>query len=211
MTRRERRTRTLAAAILCVVAVAAGRAAAPPSAFACTCMSIDQANPFTGEEGAVLVGRVGADDGTGVFAFTVERWFKGGAEPVVGLASGTRRHADGTWSMNTCGLALTPGQALILGAHREGAILSASSCSPHGDPSSGLGQALLAAARRTFGDGVAPGGTTAPPDNQGIDIAAIALGTVGGVLLLVFGLLAWTFLRNRADARSQGEDVRPPS
>jgi hypothetical protein len=203
-----RLTRILAASLLLFAAVSTASAALPRFAVACSCMALDPNVPFTGKEDAVLLGTVGADDGTGLFSVAVERWFKGGVEPVIDLESGTRRMADGTISMNTCGLGLETGQVWILVAHRNGPTFSASNCGAHGDPRTPEGAALIAAARRTFGAGLQPGappGADVDPPPPGLDLAVIAIGAVS----VVIGLVVLVVLLNLT-RRRDGADV-PPS
>jgi hypothetical protein len=180
----------VAAAIL-NSALLAGALAAPAITVACSCAGPPLGAPiFDGQEDAVLVGRVGADDGSGVYSFVVERWFKGGQAASVRLASGTLRQADGTFAGNSCGVDLNPGAHLVVAAYRSDGLLTPSACSPLATVETGDGQAMLAAAARTFGPGLIPGGPppTAPERNPPIDLALISI--VGVVLVLVIVIVA---------------------
>ena len=152
----------------------------------CSCAAQD--GPiFDGDEAVVLVGRVGADDGRGVFDFAVERWFRGGSDAVVRLQSATTKFADGTVTLNTCGLNFESGQHLILVASGHQGVLAGSICSPSADVDSRQGQAMFAAAVTAFGPGIVPG--EPPPevsdDAPTIDLVTIAIVAVVGLLVLV--------------------------
>lgn len=171
--------RLVLAALTLNAALLAGALTAPLVAVGCSCVAPQPGAPiFSGDEGAVLVGTVGADDGRGVFAFHVERWFRGGTDAVVRMESANQ---------SMCGVDLKPGQHLILTAFLADGRLSPSICSPHAGVESGEGQAMLTAALGTFGPGIVPG--EPPPgvadDALGIDLALVAIVTVVGLLALV--------------------------
>lgn len=191
--------RVILATVFLVGALGASQLSLPGRAVACSCLPSDGGGPFSGEEDAVLMGTVGAPDGRGVFAFTVERWFRGGDEAVVAVQSNEQTLADGSTVINTCGLSIETGQRLILAATRSGATLSPSSCFPHAVVATPEGQQLVAAAVRTFGEGTTPGpqpGTDPRPEaGPDLGLVAIALVTFVVGLTAVAALLA--FARRR--------------
>jgi len=180
--------RLVLAALTLNAALLAGALAAPSFVLGCSCAAPEPGAPiFSGDEEVVLVGRVGADDGRGVFAFAVERWFRGGSDAVVGLLSGTITFADGTSLTDTCGIQIKPGEHLILSAWVNEGKLAGSACSPHANVDSRDGQAMLAAAVDTFGAGVVPG--EPPPEvadeTPAVDLALVAIVAVVGLLAMV--------------------------
>jgi hypothetical protein len=178
--------RLVLAAFTLNAALLAGALAAPSLVVGCSCAAPMPGAPiFSGDEPAVLVGHVGADDGRGVFAFTVERWFKGGDAAVVQFQSSTITFEDGRSVIDTCGLGVKPGQHLILAGGFSNGKLSAVICRPHASVNSGEGQAMLVAAINTFGEGIVPG---EPPPEVLDDVPAIDLALVA--TLAVVGLLA---------------------
>ena len=199
------RARALLAVPVLALALGLARAATPDCAAACSCAGPPQ---LDGNEQAVLVGMVGADDGTGRYAFAVERWFVGGDEPVVTLQSGTSRRADGTFVTNTCGLTFVSGEHLILSASREGVVLTPGSCSPHAPLDSAEGQQLLAETVAAFGPGTvppeAPNQPTDPPaapTSPTADLALpLALAFAIGVALATFGFVAVLAKRPRGSS-----------
>jgi hypothetical protein len=160
---------------------------------------------FDGQEDAVLVGRVGADDGSGVYPFAVERWFKGGDASNVRLASGTLRQADGSFFGNSCGVDLNPGSHLVLVAYRSEGVLTPSACSPLATVETAEGQAMLAAAARTFGPGLVPG--EPPPADDGgnppLDLALISIVAVTLILVVVMVAIALAVGRREPPAQPQ--------
>ena len=186
-----------------------GRIALPGQAFACSCAAPPLGAPiFTGAEEAVLVGTVGPADPNLVHAFAVERWFRGGDAAVVGMLGAEQRFPDGTTAYNTCGLDLEAGQRLVLSAGRVEGNLMPGLCSPSAQVGSPEGQAMLAAAIRTFGEGTVPG-TSGPappsaPEGPTIDLALIAmLGVLAAVVIVVFAVVLSFGRRDRAE--------RPPA
>ncbi len=180
-----RGVRLLAVAGVLNVALVAGALAAPRLTLACSCMAPEPGAPiFDGNEGAVLVGRVGPEAAGGRFSFAVERWFKGGAGATVLLQSATTTFADGQTVINTCGLNLVPGSHLVLAAAIGEGFLEPGSCSPHATVESAEGQQLIAAAEQTFGGGVLVGQPppTDPAASPAIDMGLVAIVAVLGVL-----------------------------
>ncbi len=187
------RSRRIPLLFVLVAVVGLAGLATPSCAVACTCAApLPGIAAYTGPGDAVLVGRVGNDDGTGVFAFHVERWFHGGDGAVVGLASASRRQPDGTWAMNTCGVSLRAGDHLFLAAQRAAAIYTPSACSPIASADSPEGLTMIADAERAFGPGRAPG--VAPPSGE-LD--------PGGVLIVGFGIVVFVVISVVAFARRQ--------
>jgi hypothetical protein len=188
--------RVALATVFLVGALSATRLSLPGQMVACSCMPTNEAGPFTGEEDAVLIGTVGASDGRGVYEFTVERWFHGGDEAVVALQSSTQVLADGTTTIDTCGLSFEPGQRLIFAATRSGATLSPNSCAPYAAAASVEGQQLAAAAVVTFGEGTLPGSPPKQAADPSVDLALIAiLVSFGIVIAVVLGVVVLAFGR----------------
>lgn len=196
--------RVAVAVVLLVGALSLRSVALPSLTFACSCIG---APAFTGEEDAVLVGTVGPRDARGVFAFAVERWFRGGSDPVVGMLGAEQPMPDGTVAFNTCGVDLHVGQHLILAAFRSDLTLTPSSCSPHTTVESPEGQALLAAAVGAFGNGVIPVAEPDPGRAHGgptVDLALIAiLGVLAAVVIVLFVVLLFIFRRRDPPAAPQ--------
>lgn len=191
--------RVAMATLFLVGALSATQLSLPGRTVACSCIPNDGPGPFTGDEDAVLVGTVGAPDGRGMFAFAVERWFRGGDEAVVAVQSSMETLADGSTVINTCGLSLEAGQRLVLAATRSGTTLSPNSCSPHAVVATPEGQQLIAAAVRTFGEGIAP---SAPPDTgpgaqAGPDLGLVAIALVTFVVGLTGAAAILAFARRR--------------
>jgi hypothetical protein len=185
-----RACRVLLVAIVLATGAFATRILLPTGTVACSCVVQNPNQPFDGSEDAVLVGTVGAQDHGGKFTFRVERWFKGGLDPVVLLQSATQPMGDGTFLTNTCGLELMPGQRLVLAAARTDAEgLFPGLCQPSAAAASPEGQALVAAAVRVFGEGVAPGAPPDPKPERGfqLDLSVVAMAALG--LILLAGLL----------------------
>lgn len=199
------RARALLAVPLVALALGLARAATPDCVAACSCAGPPR---LDGNEQAVLLGTVGADDGAGRYTFAVERWFVGGNEPVVTLQSGTSRQADGTFVVNTCGLSFVSGEHLILSASREGVVLTPGSCSPHAQVDSAEGQQLLAETVAVFGPGTVPPSAvdqpTDPPDDAVSPTAELALplalAFAIGVALAIFGFVAVLAKRPRGSS-----------
>jgi hypothetical protein len=158
-----------------------GTASAPSGSVACSCAG---ARPgiFDGRESVVLMGTVGAHLELGRYTFEVERWFTGGDAPTVLLQSASVPQGGGVVAFNTCGLDLEPGSHLILAAQAVDGVLDPSTCSPHSNVDSPEGQAMVAAARATFGEGLVPGQPPPTRDAPSIDLATIAILAVLGFL-----------------------------
>jgi len=168
-------------------ALVAGRLSAPSVAVACSCIAPEPGAPrLRGDEAVVVVGVVGAPDGVGNYAFTVERLFKGGVAPVAKIASGRQVFADGTEAWNSCGRDHTPGRHVVLAGGIGDGVINASSCSPYESINSAEGQALLAEAEALFGPGQVPG-EPIPTSEPGarVDLATIAIVAVVGLLAIV--------------------------
>jgi hypothetical protein len=186
------RLRVLLAALLALGSIWLAQMVAPQLVRACSCVPTEPDAPIlSGEESAVFVGTAGAEDARGRVAFTVERWYQGGSEPVVLVQSAREVFADGTSVINTCGLTFEPGVTMIMVAGWSEGVLIPGSCAPHARIDSAEGQRLMVAAVDAFGEGIAPG--EPPPDvvtedNGSIDVATIAFLLVGAVVAL--GVLA---------------------
>lgn len=198
--------RVAMATILIVGAMSSAHLALPGRTFACSCIAPEPGAPtFTGDEGAVLVGTVGAGDGRGTYAFAVERWFHGGNAAEVRLQSSTETLVDGTSMENTCGLRFEVGERLILAAGwMDATTLRPDACSPHASIASPEGQELEADAVRAFGEGIRPG---APPDvdaetRRNPDLGLVAIGLVTFVVGLTAAAAALAFARRREQASS---------
>jgi hypothetical protein len=195
--------------------------AVPRVAVACSCMGPQPLADYAAQGNVILSGQVVADDGEGV-QVGVETWFAGpGATPVARLAGDFGNGAS-------CGVGSRPavGSRWIWVAWRpepenpvEGMLpadLFISICAPFGDLDMPEGQALLAEARETFGDGAgipsspeSPGtvpadtpaapATPAPtasatPADAGPSAEALALGAVVGTLAIGAGVLVVVLL-----------------
>lgn len=194
------------ATVLLVGALAAGRLALPGGMVACSCLALEPGAPlFTGQEQVVVVGTVGPGDGSGIFPFAVERWFKGGDAATIRLTSATQRLPDGSFVTNSCGVDLTPGWHVILVASLRDGIYDPSPCQPFAAIETADGQRTLQAAIATFGDGAppgtTPGGTPESPGGPTIDLALIAiLGVLAVVIAVLFGALFLAFGRRDGTA-----------
>ena len=198
-----RLTRAAAIAVLFAAGMATARLALPSNAFACLCAMPPNANAFTGQEDAVLLGTVGAPEARGLFAFHVERWFKGGSDAIVPMHSAMQPVGNGPVSFNTCGLDLQVGQRLILAASRDDLSLSPSACSPHADANSPEGGALIAAATQAFGAGLAPGELAGPgPTGGGFDLVLIAVVLVAVAVVAIGVVVGLSFLRREPNQGS---------
>lgn len=186
------RLRVVLAAWLALGSIWLAQLVAPQLVGACSCIPTEPGAPiFSGEEGAVFVGTAGAEDARGRVAFAVERWYRGGSEPVVLVQSAREVFADGTSVINTCGLTFEPGVRMIMVAGWSEGVLIPGSCAPHASVDSAEGQRLVVAAVDAFGEGTTPGEPppeVVPPDADSIDVATIAFVLVGAVLAL--GLVA---------------------
>ena len=174
-------------------ALLAGTLAAPTATFACMCVAPPLGAPiFDGSEEAVLVGRVGPTDPTGKQAFAVDRWFKGGDAGSVKLHTGTDIHPGGISSSSSCGITVSEGVRIVVAATPGAGFLSVHACSTWADVATQEGQAMLAAAVNTFGEGLVPG--EPPPevvdDAPAVDLASMAiLAVVGLVAIAVAGVV----------------------
>jgi hypothetical protein len=181
----------LLAAVMLTLGV--GSLAAPGCVVACSCVPLGPLETYRTDDAVVVMGRTGVRVGNDV-PFAVERWFWGaGIAPVVALVPADTRFPDGTTAYNTCGVDLPADRHLLLVAGRDPADgrLHPSICSPLVDVDTAEGQALLAEAIATFGDGVSPA-PTAPSDGPGDALpmaAAIVAVAFGAVVLLGIGLL----------------------
>jgi hypothetical protein len=192
--------RPLLALVAFVALTAAGSLAAPTCAYACSCAGpLPGVAAFGGPEEVVLVGRVGPDDGSGRYAFAVERWFHGGTAARITLASAAQRQPDGTVSFNTCGVDLQAGAHLVLVAYRGDGIYSPSMCSPIASVESAEGQAIITDAVKAFGSGVPPGGD-GPPAEKADDGPSVYLIAGGIAAVLVLALVVAFSRRERPEA-----------
>lgn len=180
----------LAAALFSVIAV--GSLADPRCASACSCAGETPIGDFDGPDEVVVVGRVGADDGSGLFTFHVERWFHGGDAATIQLASGSQRIGGDQWVVNTCGVELRTGDHLVVAMGRSEDGYLPSACAPHAIVESPQGARLIADAERAFGPGRSPTGDPVVPDvapAAGVPLLLVA-GVVLVVLLLGFAAVA---------------------
>lgn len=189
------------ATVVLVGALAAGRLSLPAATFGCSCMAREPGAPlFSGREQAVLVGTVGAGDGSGIFPFAVERWFRGGNAATIPLASGTLRLPDGSFVSNSCGVDLQPGWHVIIVATLSEGVWSPGACQPFAAVDTAEGQRAIQAAIVTFGTGAPPNQTPGDPpestDGPAIDLALLAiLGVLAVVVAVMFGALFVAFGR----------------
>ena len=196
--------RLLLAALMLNGALLAGALAAPSYVLGCSCAAPEPGAPrLRGDEGIVAVGVVGGADGSGNYAFTVERLFKGEVAPVAKLASARQVFADGSEAFNTCGRDHTPGQHVIIAGGIGDGVISSSICSPYETINSGPGQALLDEALELFGPGQVPG--EPPPEvadaAPAIDLATIAIAAVLGLMaLIVVGVVVASISRRERPA-----------
>lgn len=180
--------RLVLAALTLNAALLAGALAAPSLVLGCSCAEPEPgAARFRGDEGVVVVGVVGASDGLGNYAFTVERLFRGDVPPVATLGSARQVFADGTEAWNSCGRDHTPGLHVILAGGFEDGVINAGICSPYETINSAEGQALLEEALELFGPGQVPGEPV--PSGEagaaGVDLATIAIAVVLGLLAII--------------------------
>lgn len=176
-------TRPVLAALGLFAVLVFGSLALPDCAAACSCAGETPIGAFGGPDEVVVVGVVGADDGSGLFAFHVERWFHGGDAATIKLASASRRIGDDTWAMNTCGVELRSGDHLIVAMGRSEDSYLPSVCAPHATVESPEGARLIVDAQRAFGTGLSPNGDPIVPDEA--PTGGLPLLLIGGVGLVV--------------------------
>lgn len=167
---------------------------------ACSCVASEPGAPiFSGDEQAVVMGRVMNGDGSGIYPFAVERWFKGGVAAIVQLASDSQRLPDGSFMTSSCGVKLTPGAHLILTAWLSDGVYAPSACGLLADVDSPEGQRLVSAAVAAFAQGEIPGGPSSEPaPGFSFDPALIAiLIVIGLVVAVMFGAVALLVRRRR--------------
>jgi hypothetical protein len=192
--------RILAAAVLLGGVSSVASLASPSDAFACMCAEMPAIDTFDGDGEAVIVGRVGRDDGSGRFPFAVEAWFHGGEAPAVVLQSAMTRDPNGVSSWNSCGIELSTGDHLVLGASGGGGSLVPNTCTPLAHVDSPGGQAMLQAAARKFGPGRPPGAPPAAPpvadsDGAPVDLGLVGIASVGLLVAVVIAVTALAFRR----------------
>ena len=156
----------------------------PSSTYACSCIAPRPVAEYRGNaEYAVLVGRVANVDANQRGSFVVERWFQGGAAPVVPFSTGG----------GMCGPTVSAGQQLVLVSFVDAGVLQAGVCSPIGDLATAEGQALAQEVAAAFGAGRAADGD--PPGAAGVPSGVI----VGlGALVLLVGAVMIVARRERA-------------
>ena len=171
-----------------VMSLSAHRVVFPGGAFACSCAAPDPGAPaFSGEEQAVFIGTAGQPQPDGTYLFAVQRWYVGGGAMQVKVTSEREPMPDGAVVINTCGLHFEVGDQLIMAAGFANGVYMPGLCSPHAVVASDEGGRLIAAAEAQFGGGFVPDGQPRPSVGDaafGIDIAAVALGGVGIIVLL---------------------------
>ena len=197
----------LAAAIVFLVAtLSAHRLALPTSVFACSCAAPNPGAPaFTGEEQAVFIGTAGQPRPDGTYRFAVERWFVGGDAMEVNVSSEREPMPDGGVVINTCGLHFEVGDRLIMAAGFADGTYMPGLCSPHAVVASDEGGRLIAAAEAQFGGGFVPNGQPRPSAGDaafGIDIAGVALGAIGIIVLLALLVVVYA-ISHRGSARDE--------
>lgn len=180
--------RILAAVVFLVAGVSAYRLVLPDGAFACSCAAPEPDAPvFSGEEQAVFVGTARQPQPDGTYRFAVERWFAGGDAMEVSVSSEREPMPDGGVRINTCGLHFEVGDRLIMTTGFADGVYHPSLCSPHAVVASDEGGRLVAAAAAEFGPGFEPNGQPRPAVGDAafaVDIAAVALGAIGIIVLL---------------------------
>ena len=156
----------------------------PSSTYACSCAPPRPVAEYRGNpEYLVLVGRVANVDANQNGSFIVERWFQGGAAPVVPISTGG----------GMCGPMVSAGQQLVLVSAVDAGVLQAGVCSPIGDLATAEGQALAQEVATAFGAGRAADGD--PPNGTAIPIGVL----VGlGALALLVGAVTVVARRERA-------------
>jgi hypothetical protein len=181
-----RAVRAALAAAVAITGLWAAQLALPNIVHACSCMPpgpdaigtfADDPNVvvFVGTIGAV---RPGADNmGRTQGTLTIERVFTG-TVPQAQVAVVGGGGAD-------CTIHIEPGQRMITAAHIEGGTITPGLCMPYGDPVTPEGQRLIAEAERAYGPGIVPGAPGPGDDGSSIDLAALAIGLVGGLVILI--------------------------
>jgi hypothetical protein len=194
------RLRVGLAALLVFGALAAIQLSLPGSTMACSCVAPDPNAPvFSGEEQAVFVGTAGQPQADGTYRFAVERWFVGGNAAQVNVTSERIPGPDGAMGIDTCGLHFEVGDRLIMSASVDAGVYQPALCSPHAVVDSEEGQRLLNAAVAAFGQGAAPGPPVDTPLPDGPDLAGLALGAVGILVLVVLITVVASARRRRED------------
>jgi hypothetical protein len=192
----DRLARLFVAVALLVAALTAHSLALPGGTFACSCAGEPT---LTGDEDAVFIGTAGGPQPDGTHAFTIERWFKGGGAATVRVASERIVFADGSTTVDTCGLHFEVGDRLILAASIGEGVLRPGTCAPHATIASPEGRDLVADATRIFGEGKSPGGEVDPEGGvepaAGADLATVAFIAVGLAVLIAVGVTIIAVLR----------------
>lgn len=180
------RLRISLAVAVAVIGLSAFGLAAPKLTVACSCGPSEPIGNLKGvADTYVLSGTVTEVAQDRLATFQIERWYQGSSDTdTVQVRSG-----DGA----DCGIPLAVGQELVMVAYLSEGVLGPSICSPWGDLATAEGQALLAEAVATFGEGQPPGEATEPPtgaDPGGGDSPTGDAGIPGIVFLLAGGALA---------------------
>ena len=186
------------AALILVAGLASERLAAPPSAFACSCMpgGPERIGTFADAPSIIVfIGTVASVDraanefGRTRGVLVVERMFKGSIPaarmPVIGGGGGD------------CTIGLDVGQRMITAASFENGEITPGLCMPYGDPATPDGQRLIEEATKAYGAGAGPPGgpsePTTPPSatDGGAGELTLSLAMAGavGVAVLLFGAL----------------------
>jgi hypothetical protein len=175
----------------------------PEIAVACSCVAPQPLAAYAGPEAVIFAGQVVGDDADGVRG-AVEDWFSGtGAAPVVLIAGdfgngascgvGARPPVESRWIW----VAFRPPEEGLANPLDTGVQINI--CQPFADLSTPEGEALLAEAVETFGDGgavptAAPGGTEIPEEQaratDPLLIGAVVAAILVGVLILGVAVLA---------------------
>lgn len=186
-----------------VLVLAAYLAMALPVA-ACDCMALEPMSAYVGSpERVIFSGAVQTPEPNGM-PVLVTRWFQG--EGAAGIV-----HVQGEWGQGgaSCETPLPPaGTEWIFVASRFEGELAVNLCTPHAAVGSDAGNAMLADAVATFGEGggAPPGAPAPPPQGVGgtaVDPLPVAL-VVGSVALV--GLIAGALLVARG-RRNEGPAV----
>jgi hypothetical protein len=188
-------TRLIATASSFVLVLVAYLALALPVA-ACDCMPLEPMSTYVGSpERVIFSGTIQTPEPNGT-PVLVTRWFQG--EGAAGIV-----HVLGEWGQGgaSCETPLPPaGTEWIFVASRFEGELAVNLCTPHAAVGSDAGNAMLADAVATFGEGggARPGEPAAPPQGAGgaaadplpvtLVVGSVAIvGLIAGVLLVARG------------------------
>ncbi len=189
---RSRRLRNILAATLALSALWTSQLAAPSLVGACSCRRIDNPDIVKAaawKDSAVFIGVVTAMDRPGLGQhdlgdMKILRVYKGDLPEVARVRGG---------GGGDCSFPLAVGLRMLWVAPYENDVLDPGLCGVHGDPDTPEGRHLVALAEAAFGPGTVPGApadTVPAPDPAELDLASLAIGLVGALILGIIVVVA---------------------